>query len=156
MPPRSSPSITSTTKRAKCLSGSHSSTDGGRRNAVSRSTSRKLLIASKPPFTPNQWSNSSEYQRRWVKSDRLLVRPPEGNGLADVLAGAECIQDEAGDVGSRNRRRDGARADPCGVAAGACSRRQAGRTDDGVVEAALTDRCSCKTLSAYAPRRRRA
>jgi len=64
---------------------------------------------------------------------RPLVRPPEGDGLANVLAGTECIQDEAGDVGSRNRRRDGARADPCGVAAGACSRRQAGRTDDGVV-----------------------
>src|SRR5208282_3830755 len=73
MPPRSSPSITSTTKRAKCLSGSHSSTDGGRRNAVRRSTSRKLLIAIKPPFGANQWRDSSENQRRWVKSDRLLV-----------------------------------------------------------------------------------
>src|SRR5271166_5575069 len=72
MPPRSSPSITSTTKRAKCLSGSHSSTDGGRRNAVRRSTSRKLLIAIKPPFGANQWRDSSENQRRWVKSDRLL------------------------------------------------------------------------------------
>src|SRR5208283_465470 len=74
MPPRSSPSITSTTKRAKCLSGSHSSTDGGRRNAVRRSTSRKLLIAIKPPFGANQWRDSSENQRRWVKSDRLLGR----------------------------------------------------------------------------------
>jgi hypothetical protein len=37
----------------------------------------------------------------------------------------------------RRRRRDGARTDPCGVATGACSRRQAGRADDGVVEAAL-------------------
>src|SRR5208337_3296535 len=73
MPPRSSPSITSTTKRAKCLSGSHSSTDGGRRNAVRRSTSRKLLIAIKPPFGANQWRDSSENQRRWVKSDRLLA-----------------------------------------------------------------------------------
>src|SRR5271167_1290869 len=73
MPPRSSPSITSTTKRAKCLSGSHSSTDGGRRNAVRRSKSRKLLIAIKPPFGANQWRDSSENQRRWVKSDRLLV-----------------------------------------------------------------------------------
>src|SRR5271167_3757818 len=74
MPPRSSPSITSTTKRAKCLSGSHSSTDGGRRNAVRRSKSRKLLIAIKPPFGANQWRDSSENQRRWVKSDRLLDR----------------------------------------------------------------------------------
>src|SRR5208282_2772625 len=73
MPPRSSPSITSTTKRAKCLSGSHSSTDGGRRNAVRRSKSRKLLIAIKPPFGANQWRDSSENQRRWVKSDRLLA-----------------------------------------------------------------------------------
>src|SRR5208282_5742555 len=75
MPPRSSPSITSTTKRAKCLSGSHSSTDGGRRNAARRSKSRKLLIAIKPPFGANQWRDSSENQRRWVKSDRLLARP---------------------------------------------------------------------------------
>src|SRR5208283_5337218 len=76
MPPRSSPSITSTTKRAKCLSGSHSSTDGGRRNAVRRSKSRKLLIAIKPPFGANQWRDSSENQRRWVKSDRLLGVSP--------------------------------------------------------------------------------
>src|SRR5208283_728907 len=76
MPPRSSPSITSTTKRAKCLSGSHSSTDGGRRNAVRRSKSRKLLIAIKPPFGANQWRDSSENQRRWVKSDRLLEESP--------------------------------------------------------------------------------
>src|SRR5271166_3417270 len=80
-----------------------------------------------------------------------LVRPPEGDGLADVLAGSECIQDEAGYVGSRNRRRDGARADPCGVAAGACSRRQAGRTGDGVVEAALTDRLLLQGLVSVRP-----
>src|SRR5271166_3539096 len=80
-----------------------------------------------------------------------LVRPPEGDGLADVLAGAECIQNEAGDVGSRNRRRDGARADPCGVAAGTCSRRQVGRTDDGVVEAALTDRLLLQDLVCVRP-----
>src|SRR5271157_2745892 len=91
MPPRSSPSITSTTKRAKCLSGSHSSTDGGRRNAVRRSKSRKLLIAIKPPFGANQWRDSSENQRRWVKSDRLLdpragqrkSRLGSATGLAD-------------------------------------------------------------------------
>ncbi len=47
-----------------------------------------------------------------------LVRPPEGDGLADVLAGSECIQDEAADVGSRNRRKDGASAAPCDLAAG--------------------------------------
>src|SRR5271165_4130586 len=94
MPPRSSPSITSTTKRAKCLSGSHSSTDGGRRNAVRRSTSRKLLIAIKPPFGANQWRDSSENQRRWVKSDRLLgalvrrVREDAGD-MAHLAVGAD-------------------------------------------------------------------
>src|SRR5208282_4434740 len=85
MPPRSSPSITSTTKRAKCLSGSHSSTDGGRRNAVRRSKSRKLLIAIKPPFGANQWRDSSENQRRWVKSDRLLEEAQlQGASLQDA------------------------------------------------------------------------
>src|SRR5271167_945561 len=84
MPPRSSPSITSTTKRAKCLSGSHSSTDGGRRNAVRRSTSRKLLIAIKPPFGAKQWRDSSENQRRWVKSDRLIAHAVAGVGRRSV------------------------------------------------------------------------
>src|SRR5208283_2050611 len=91
MPPRSSPSITSTTKRAKCLSGSHSSTEGGRRNAVRRSKSRKLLIAIKPPLGANQWRDSSENQRRWVKSDRLLDSVPARklittNLLCQILA----------------------------------------------------------------------
>ena len=36
-------------------------------------TSRKLPIASRPPFEPNQWWGSSENQRRWAnKSERLL------------------------------------------------------------------------------------
>src|SRR5208282_398533 len=88
MPPRSSPSITSTTKRAKCLSGSHSSTDGGRRNAVRRSKSRKLLIAIKPPFGANQWRDSSENQRRWVKSDRLLEGRTAGGDKPAVALNA--------------------------------------------------------------------
>ena len=41
-----SPSITSTTKRARCRCGSHSSTDGGSKNPVSRLIGRKLLIDS--------------------------------------------------------------------------------------------------------------
>src|SRR5208283_2982594 len=96
MPPRSSPSITSTTKRAKCLSGSHSSNDGGRRNAVRRSKSRKLLIAIKPPFGANQWRDSSENQRRWVKSDRLLGCPLD----AQHISGAEIdsLYNYTGDV----------------------------------------------------------
>src|SRR5208282_1360595 len=93
MPPRSSPSITSTTKRAKCLSGSHSSTDGGRRNAVRRSTSRKLLIAIKPPFGANQWRDSSENQRRWVKSDRLLEPLLEGL-LGSNLTRSHAVRDD--------------------------------------------------------------
>jgi hypothetical protein len=47
------------------------------------------------------------------------------------------------------RRRDGARADQCGVAAGACSRRQAGRTDDGVVEAAIADDLLLQDLTGW-------
>jgi hypothetical protein len=35
-----------------------------------------LLIAIKPPFGANQWRDSSENQRRWVKSDRLLASGP--------------------------------------------------------------------------------
>src|SRR5271157_5029728 len=99
MPPRSSPSITSTTKRAKCLSGSHSSTDGGRRNAVRRSKSRKLLIAIKPPFGANQWRDSSENQRRWVKSDRLLVRREERGDLGFEARRVEADEAVAQDAG---------------------------------------------------------
>src|SRR3954468_3533754 len=45
--PRSSPAITSTTNRARCFSGSHSSTEGGIRKPVSRSIGRKLLMREK-------------------------------------------------------------------------------------------------------------
>jgi Phage integrase, N-terminal SAM-like domain len=38
------PSITSTMNRAKCFSGSHSSTEGGSRYPVFRSIARKLLM----------------------------------------------------------------------------------------------------------------
>ena len=65
--------------------------------------------------TEQQQSPISQVLATWFR------RPgpaPEGDGLADVLAGSECIQDEAGDVGSRNRRKDGARAAPCDLAAG--------------------------------------
>ena len=107
MPPRSSPSITSTTKRAKCLCGSHSSTDGGRRNAVWRSTSRKLLIASKPSFGANQWQDFSENQRRWVKSDRLLdptVKTPLRPGTFDISP----VETGAALGGERSECRDAA------------------------------------------------
>ena len=43
MPPRSSPSITSTTKRAKCLCGSHSSTDGGSHNSRTNHRARRCV-----------------------------------------------------------------------------------------------------------------
>ncbi len=45
---KSRPSITSTTNRARCFSGNHSSTDGGNKKPVCRSIVRKLLIASRP------------------------------------------------------------------------------------------------------------
>src|SRR5258705_395764 len=48
-------------KRAKCLSGSHSSTDGGRRYAVSRSIVRKLSNGIPPSDQerPNQCADST-------------------------------------------------------------------------------------------------
>src|SRR5271166_1439718 len=68
---RSSPSITSTTKRAKCLSGSHSSTDGGNKKPVCRSIVRKLLIGNR---TCHARINARFYRdpATAVKSDRLL------------------------------------------------------------------------------------
>jgi hypothetical protein len=42
---RSSPETTSKMKRARCRSGSHSSTDGASKKPVSRSIWRKVLIA---------------------------------------------------------------------------------------------------------------
>ena len=68
------------------------------------------------PANPN--SSRARSRRSLRRGSVGLVRPPEGDGLADVLAGSECIQDEAADVGSRNRRKDGARAAPCDLAAG--------------------------------------
>jgi hypothetical protein len=67
---------------------------------------------------------------------RLLA---EGDGLAAVLTSSELIQNEASDIDSRNRRRDWAGADSHRVAAGACRRRNPGRTDNGKVESALAD-----------------
>jgi hypothetical protein len=47
-------STTSTTNLAKWRSGSQSSTDGGSKNLVNRSTIRKLLIVDKPEAQTNQ------------------------------------------------------------------------------------------------------
>src|ERR1019366_2127862 len=75
---RSIPSITSTTNRARCFSGSHSSTDGGRRNPVWRSIVRKLFIGATFAAMENHRTDSIPNDSYPVKSDRLLVlRPPE-------------------------------------------------------------------------------
>src|SRR5262249_18349431 len=65
--------MTSTTKRAKCLSGSHSSTDGGKRYPVSRSIVRKLLKGV-PPSHEQRRINASILPNSAprAKSDRLL------------------------------------------------------------------------------------
>src|SRR5271166_5436841 len=76
---------------------------------------------------------------------------PEGDRLANVLAGAERIQDESGDVGSRNRRRDRTRADACSVAAGAWAHCQAGRANDGVIEATLANGLLLQVLVRVGP-----
>jgi hypothetical protein len=47
----------SRTKNPKWRSGSQSSTDGGSKNLVNRSTIRKLLIADKPEAQTNQRLN---------------------------------------------------------------------------------------------------
>ena len=76
---RSSPSITSTTNRARCFCGSHSSTEGGSKNPVSRSIERKLAIDRKPPSRENQLNNPNAFRRvEPVKSDGLLACVLEG------------------------------------------------------------------------------
>src|ERR1035437_6362112 len=69
---RSIPSITSTTNRARCFSGSHSSTDGGRRNPVWRSIVRKLFIGATFVAMENHRTDSIPTDSYPVKSDRLL------------------------------------------------------------------------------------
>src|SRR3954454_23773126 len=73
MADRSRRSITSTTNRARCLSGSHSSTDGGSRKPVSRSIGRKLLMQ-QPVSEPgaNHPTNSTA-------TDRVAVIPSLGD-----------------------------------------------------------------------------
>src|ERR1019366_6086425 len=71
---RSIPSITSTTNRARCFSGSHSSTDGGRRNPVWRSIVRKLFIGATFAAMENHRTDSIPNDSYPVKSDRLLGR----------------------------------------------------------------------------------
>ncbi len=63
----------STTKRAKCRSGSHSSTDGGIRKPVSRSIGRKLLMwRISSGGGANRAARFYRPIRLRVKSDRLL------------------------------------------------------------------------------------
>src|SRR6201987_6116032 len=69
---KSRPAITSTTNRARCRSGSHSSTDGGSRKPVSRSIGRKLLMRGDLRGRRNSLSFYRRLPRR-VKSDRLLA-----------------------------------------------------------------------------------
>src|SRR5258708_2448204 len=69
--------MTSTTKRAKCLSGSHSSTDGGRRYAVARSIVRKLLKSAHPETKKGRINVSIlPDAAQCAKSDRLLAPAP--------------------------------------------------------------------------------
>src|SRR5712672_177378 len=67
--------MTSTTKRAKCLSGSHSSTDGGGRYPVARSIVRKLLTSAHPETKKGRINVSIlPAAAQCAKSDRLLER----------------------------------------------------------------------------------
>src|SRR5580704_3292484 len=61
-------------KRARCFSGSHSSTEGGNKNPVCRSIGRKLLVTRRPRHAENQLGDSNASRAAEpVKSDRLLV-----------------------------------------------------------------------------------
>src|SRR5271163_769763 len=67
--------MTSTTNRARCLCGSHSSIDGGRRKLVTRSVGRKLARGNYPEVGANRRydSNVPPIEPPGRKSDRLLV-----------------------------------------------------------------------------------
>src|SRR5690349_19657533 len=71
---RSRLAITSTTKRARCFSGSQSSTDGGIRKPVSRSTGRKFFMQETSGDRRKRINVPGFYPKRIrrVKSDRLL------------------------------------------------------------------------------------
>src|ERR1700675_1630299 len=78
--------MTSTTKRAKCLSGSHSSTDGGRRYPVARSIMRKLLKAYHPAMHRGRINASILLKiAQCAKSDRLLVYRFRGSNHIDII-----------------------------------------------------------------------
>src|SRR5258708_21617900 len=67
--------MTSTIKRAKCLSGSHSSTDGGRRYAVSRSIVRKLSnrIPPSDEERSNQCADSTDRKSTRLNSSHQII-----------------------------------------------------------------------------------
>src|SRR5450756_534022 len=83
---RSIPSITSTTNRARCFSGSHSSTDGGRRNPVWRSIVRKLFIGTTFAAMENHRTDSIPNDSYPVKSDRLLGSHVPYKSLVEIRA----------------------------------------------------------------------
>src|ERR1035437_9590718 len=66
--------MTSTTNRTRCLCGSHSSIDGGRRKRVVRSVGRKLARGKCPEGGANRRydSNVEPTGPPGLKSDRLL------------------------------------------------------------------------------------
>src|ERR1019366_10701446 len=68
--------MTSTTNRATCLCGSHSSIDGGRRKQLVRSVGRKLARGKCPDVGANRRydSNMDTSGSPGLKSDRLLAR----------------------------------------------------------------------------------
>src|SRR5258708_6772494 len=80
------PSPASTTNRARCCSGSHSSTDGGRRNPVWRSIVRKLFIGTTFAAMENHRTDSIPNDSYPVKSDRLLAPFIEGQTWENLLA----------------------------------------------------------------------
>src|SRR6185369_135197 len=101
--------MTSTTKRAKCLSGSHSSTDGGRRYPVARSIVRKLLTSAHPETKKGRINVSIlPDAAQCAKSDRLLGGAPDKIRTCDL-----CLR-RAGDISIFSTRQSQCSAAPLG------------------------------------------
>src|ERR1700676_2497398 len=86
--------MTSTTNRARCLCGSHSSIEGGSRKLVMRSVGRKLARRKCPEEDANRRydSNTAPIRPPERKSDRWGGRPPaasmcHGTGRENLYKG---------------------------------------------------------------------
>ena len=92
MPPRSSPSITSTIKRARCFWGSHSSTDGGEQLIKVAGAELRYL----PPYRPDMNPIEKAYSKLKAFLRKIDERTVAGllialDACADIFKPAECV-----------------------------------------------------------------